>query len=131
MNPAAKVPILELNGKILTQSYAILRYLARLLHECDGQSAYERYLVDALCDVVIDWRTRLVDALLAPNSANELAKYRQTTRIGFPTAIKKHLESNSLSVSGPFVLTDRITYADLVIYQILRDEELTKASRQG
>lgn len=55
------MPVIELNGKVLTQSYAILRYFARLLGEYDGRNEDEVYWVDAICDVALDWRTKFVD----------------------------------------------------------------------
>lgn len=39
------------------------------------------------------------------------------------TAIEKHLNNSPLSEGGKgFVLGDRITYADFVIYQVIHDE---------
>ena len=54
MNPTATIPVIELNGKILTQSYAILRHFARLLGKYDGQTEDEKYWADAMCDIAID-----------------------------------------------------------------------------
>ena len=54
MNPNATIPVIELNGKILTQSYAILRHFARQLGKYDGQTEEEKYWADAMCDVAID-----------------------------------------------------------------------------
>jgi prostaglandin-H2 D-isomerase / glutathione transferase len=57
MNPLGKVPVIELNGKILVQSYAILRHFARLMGEYDGVTEEEKYWVDAMCDIAIDCMT--------------------------------------------------------------------------
>lgn len=54
INPTTSVPVIELNGKILTQSYAILRYFARQLGRYDGETDEEKYWTDAMCDIVID-----------------------------------------------------------------------------
>ena len=54
MNPNATIPVIELNGKILTQSYAILRHFARQLGKYDGQTEDEKYWADAMCDIAID-----------------------------------------------------------------------------
>lgn len=54
MNPTANIPVIELNGKILTQSYAILRHFARQLGKYDGSTEEEKYWADAMCDIVID-----------------------------------------------------------------------------
>ena len=56
-NPTGNIPIVELNGKILTQSYAILRKMSRLLGKYDGETEDEKYWADVICDIVIDCMT--------------------------------------------------------------------------
>lgn len=56
-NPAKTLPIIELNGKILTQSYAILRHFSRLLGKYDGETEESKYFVDAVCDIGIDCKS--------------------------------------------------------------------------
>lgn len=53
-NPTKSVPIIELDGKLLTQSYAILRHFARVLGAYDGESEEEKYFADVICDIVVD-----------------------------------------------------------------------------
>lgn len=74
-----KVPALEYKGQILTQvsqphehnpqkeksltarqHIPILRYLARDLGDYDGQTNWEKYVVDAVADIYIDWRVRII-----------------------------------------------------------------------
>ena len=54
LNPAQTLPIIELNRKILTQSYAILRHFARRLGKYEGKTEEEVYWTDAVCDIVAD-----------------------------------------------------------------------------
>lgn len=54
MSPTRTIPVLELNGRILTQSYAIMRHFARQLGKYDGETEEEKYWADAMCDIVID-----------------------------------------------------------------------------
>lgn len=55
LNPLATIPVIELDGRVLTQSYAILRHMSRLLGGAyDGTSEEEVYFVDVICDVVVD-----------------------------------------------------------------------------
>ena len=44
LNPNATIPVVELNGKILVQSYAMLRHFARLLGKYEGDTEEEKYL---------------------------------------------------------------------------------------
>lgn len=53
-NPTKSVPIVELDGKLLTQSYAILRHFARVLGAYDGKTEEEKYFADVICDIVVD-----------------------------------------------------------------------------
>ena len=54
LNPTSNIPIVELNGKILTQSYPTLRHFAGILGKYDGASEEEKYFVDVICDIVAD-----------------------------------------------------------------------------
>lgn len=55
MNPTGNIPVIEmLNGKILTQSYSIVRHWARSLGAYDGKSEDEKYWADVICDIVVD-----------------------------------------------------------------------------
>lgn len=54
MNPLGFIPVIELNGRILTQSYAILRHFARQLGKYEGETEEEKYWADAMCDIGID-----------------------------------------------------------------------------
>ncbi len=53
-NPLGTIPVIELNGRILTQSYAILRHWARQLGEYEGKTEEEKYWADAVCDATLD-----------------------------------------------------------------------------
>lgn len=54
MNPLGTIPVVELNGRFLTQGYAILRHFARLLGKYEGRDEEERYWADSMCDVASD-----------------------------------------------------------------------------
>jgi len=72
-----------------------------------------------------------VNAFFSPNKDTEYPKHQQTTRQNFLKALERHLSSHSLSTSGPYVIGNKITYADLVVYQVCHDENLTQDGRQG
>ncbi|KAL8909667.1 MAG: hypothetical protein Q9171_004938 [Xanthocarpia ochracea] len=125
-NPTANVPILELDGKTLTQSYAILRRFARQLGKYDGETEEEKYWADAMCDIAIDWRYSFVSAFFSPNKEETYPKHQQTDRRRFLKALETHLTRHESSLQGPYVVGEKFTYADMVIYQILHDENLTQ-----
>ena len=55
----------------------------------------------------------------------------KTTRPRFMQALETHLKTHDLSKSGPYITGKNITYADMVLYQILHDENLTQEGRKG
>ena len=57
-------------------------------------------------------------------------KHQQGDRNRFLKAIDTHLKSSSLSSKGPYVIGDIITYADLVLFQLLHDENLIQGGRK-
>ncbi|KAI9893428.1 MAG: hypothetical protein M1814_006725 [Vezdaea aestivalis] len=130
INPVGKIPIVELNGQILTQSYPILRRFARQLGEYDGTTEEEKYWVDVMCDIAIDWRTEYVNVFMS-GSEERKTQHCWGSRLKYLEGLESQLKSNDFSKKGPFVLGDRITYADFVIYQVTHDEELTKDERTG
>ena len=54
LNPLGNVPVVELGGRVLTQSYPILRHWARVLGRYEGEGEEERYWVDVVCDACAD-----------------------------------------------------------------------------
>ena len=58
LNPNKTIPVVELDGKILIQSYAIIRHQARQLGCYDGQTEDEKYWADAMCDIAIDCKPK-------------------------------------------------------------------------
>jgi glutathione S-transferase len=72
-----------------------------------------------------------VTAFLSPNKDTDYPEYCKNKRAGFLAAMQQHLQSSDFAERGPFVIGDRFTYADIVLYQILHDEELTRNGRKG
>ncbi|KAL8787941.1 MAG: hypothetical protein Q9213_001968 [Squamulea squamosa] len=130
-NPTTNIPIVEINGKVLTQSYAILRHFARLLGKYDGETEEEKYWADAMCDIAADWRTSFISAFFNPNKEETYPKHQQGDRNRYLKALKTHLAMHELSQQGPYVVGEKFTYADMVIYQVMHDENLTQDGMKG
>ncbi|KAL3439744.1 hypothetical protein BJX65DRAFT_317726 [Aspergillus insuetus] len=54
------LPVVESKAKKLTQHLPTLRYFARELGGYDGETNWEKYLVDAVADIYNDWRFQYV-----------------------------------------------------------------------
>ena len=98
LNPTATIPVIELDGRILTQSYAILRRFARQLGAYDGETEEEKYWADAICDIASDCKS--TDAFPFLIFIQDLTRYRahivhhrlllRQQRHHLPRASKRH-----------------------------------------
>ncbi|KAJ2983438.1 hypothetical protein NQ176_g684 [Zarea fungicola] len=107
------LPVLEYKGAILTQHLPILRYLARDLGAYGGETNSEEYLLDAVTDIYIDWRTQWGTQL-----TNKTTKYMDETAPEYYRLVAGYYALHD----GPYLLGDRVTYADFVIYQSLHND---------
>lgn len=76
-------------------------------------------------------RTLFIIAFFSPDKDTKYPEHQKGDRANFLKALNQHLSSNELSQAGPFVIGSKITYADLVIYQICHDEQLSQDGRAG
>ncbi|TFA98189.1 hypothetical protein CCMA1212_010002 [Trichoderma ghanense] len=111
-----KVPALLIHGLTLNQHISILRYLARDLGRYDGETNYEKFQVDAVADVYNDWRTQWVASLKGVTD-----EYRNNIVPEYYNVISQYYSANN----GPYLLGDKITYADFAVYQSIDNDERT------
>ncbi|KAK4704129.1 hypothetical protein P7C70_g2087, partial [Phenoliferia sp. Uapishka_3] len=127
-NPVGSLPYLDLEGRILTQSYPTMRYLSAKLGKYDGKTLDEKYFVDQVCDLCLDWRTRFVDTAFVTdaNGLNQnedgspFQKHKEFSMPKYVKGVEGQLAKSPYG--GPFTLGETITYADIVLYQIYHDE---------
>eukprot|EP01119_Soliformovum_irregulare_P000211 TRINITY_DN1014_c0_g1_i1.p1 TRINITY_DN1014_c0_g1~~TRINITY_DN1014_c0_g1_i1.p1 ORF type:complete len:202 (+),score=51.37 TRINITY_DN1014_c0_g1_i1:73-678(+) len=106
--PNGQVPILEVNGKVISQSAAIVRYIARE-HNLYGSNNLEAAAIDAAWESQQDVRAAVRNA----KTDEEKAKLRNELlpkAFGF---IEKHLVENGSN--GHFV-GNKLSYADVSLY---------------
>ncbi|KAJ5464945.1 uncharacterized protein N7458_000631 [Penicillium daleae] len=111
-----QLPAVEYQGMILIQHIPILRYLARDLGRYDGETNAEKYLVDAVSDIYIDWRYRC--------GANFIKK-DDTYKDEFVPQYYNTLGQYYNDHEGPYLLGDKVTYADFAVYQSIDGDERT------
>ncbi|KAL0576430.1 hypothetical protein ABG067_008931, partial [Albugo candida] len=87
------------------------------LGQYEGQNDDENQLLDAYTDLVLDWANKWATALFSGNE--ELSKKHETEYV--PQALNTWNDILSDVTSGPFILGDRITYADFALYHVLED----------
>lgn len=76
-------------------------------------------------------RTLFLKAFFSDNQAADYQKHIEGNRKKYINAIETHLKRSDLSRRGPFVIGNEISYADLVLYQVLHDENLVQDGRKG
>ncbi|CEN62188.1 hypothetical protein ASPCAL08826 [Aspergillus calidoustus] len=114
ISKTGRVPVLEYKGVLLAQHIPILRYLARDLAAYDGTTSLEKHTVDAVADLYIDWR-----AEWAANLSQASEGYRTKFLPDYYAVLAGYYGQSG----GPFLLGDRVTYADFAVYQAVDNDE--------
>jgi glutathione S-transferase len=115
--PFNQLPVLEIDGKILPQSKAIARYLARqygLVGKTDIDAAFCDAYVDGLDDVANNM-SALHDEKDKDKRKKLLSEFQETSLKPFLTRYENFLTDNG---SGYFV-GKQLTWADLTIYTFI------------
>ncbi|KAL7947563.1 glutathione S-transferase [Trichoderma barbatum] len=111
-----KLPALEFKGAILNQHIPTLRYLARDLGRYDGETSWEKYIVDAVSDIYIDWRFKWV-----ANLGKSTEEYKDDVVPKYYDVLAQYYAETE----GPYLLGDKITYADFAVYQSIDNDQRT------
>jgi len=111
--PFGALPVLEVDGKVLAQSSAILRYIGQThdMHPSDPWIAAEH---DALMESVEDLRHNMPGRGM---SEEDKKSAREEFAAGFVTQWARTVNDR---IVGPFVQGDALNIVDLKLYTILR-----------
>ncbi|KAH6962841.1 glutathione S-transferase [Fusarium avenaceum] len=117
LSPTGLLPIIEYKGTKLSQHIPILRYLSREHGGYDGDTSYEKYIVDRVADLYNDWRTAWVASL---GGASD--DYKNKTVPQYYALVSKYYAESK----GPYLLGDKISYTDFAVFQSIDNERRTK-----
>lgn len=90
-----------------------------------------KYIVDAVADIYIDWRVSIsligqahslltvYQAKWVPQLSNKTDEYKNKTAPEYYKLVAQYYADSK----GPFLLGDRITYADFAVYQSIDNDE--------
>ncbi|KAK2567831.1 Glutathione S-transferase 1 [Acropora cervicornis] len=128
LSPTGKLPLLEVDGKVLTASKAILSYVARVVGLAPEES-FNIAQADMLGDVIADLEDNLTAGFMETDpdkkeKALSAANEKVLQRCGY---FEKLLSSNS---KQGFFFEDKLTYGDLVVFTFLNSYFL-KGSSEG
>jgi glutathione S-transferase len=111
-----QMPMLEVNGKKLTQTNAILQYLAKLFN-ISGSSAYEEYLIASLLNSLDDFSTKLM-GVMWPRTDEQKANLEKNTNevltVHAPFFLKRW-EDRFNDNGKNYMVGDSLTLADICI----------------
>ena len=76
-------------------------------------------------------RTMFIADFFSPDREKTYPEHQKLKLPYFLHALETHLKTHELSKKGPYIVGSYITYADLALYQICFDENLTQDGRKG
>ncbi|KAK6039743.1 glutathione S-transferase protein [Cooperia oncophora] len=131
--PFGQLPVLEVDGKQLPQSYAIVRYLARKFGRFAGKNEWEQAQVDAIADQHKDFLNEArpyfkilmgMDKGDPETAAKEIFEPAQRKYFEMITKILKQNKSG-------YLVGDSLTFADLYVAEMTTfAEKFPKACRR-
>jgi len=115
--PFLAMPTLEVNGKIVSQSNSINRYVGKLtgLYPKDD---WQALLCDEVMDAAEDISTRIGHTL--DLSADAKKKAREELAAGHITRYLEQLQARLKAAGGEYFADKRLTVADLKVFMLVR-----------
>ncbi|CAI4226214.1 unnamed protein product [Auanema sp. JU1783] len=117
--PFEQLPILEVDGRVISQSITILRYLAKQFGYY-GKSDYEQAIVDSLADQYKDFSSENKKYFYSvrgylPATPEEIEKLKQEVYLPSREKYLRFLSNFLKKSSTGFLAGGDVTYIDLVI----------------
>lgn len=112
--PFGQIPVLEVDGKMLAQSHAIARYLAREFGMA-GKTTWDQAVVDQYVDLFEELHRETYKEYYAVSEEEKKQAVKNANNIAYPKYLKlfeKALEAND----GQYLVGDSLTLADLTLY---------------
>ncbi|KAI1712085.1 glutathione S-transferase 1 [Ditylenchus destructor] len=118
--PQGKMPVLEVDGKMLGQSLAISRYLAKK-HGLAGKDEWEQAKIDELADLTRDTHKELSEYISVVFGFKPGDKAKLHAEVFLPTIEKNYpLFQKTLNESGSgFVAKSGLTWVDFCLAEII------------
>ncbi|CAI4232668.1 unnamed protein product [Auanema sp. JU1783] len=117
--PFKQVPVLEVDGKQLPQSYTIARYLGKQFG-FHGRDAFEGALIDSYADQVKDWytETRAYISVALGFAEGDIEKLKNEVLV---PALNKNLPFFQTAIKNNksgFLVGDSVSWVDLLLAEL-------------
>ncbi|KAJ0421732.1 hypothetical protein BJY00DRAFT_103694 [Aspergillus carlsbadensis] len=131
------LPAVEYKGERLTQHLPILRYFAREVGGYDGETNWEKYIVDAVGDIYVDWRVRptfSIPCAMHPDAQTNTSQSHWVANLkGGNADYKSKIVPEYYNLvgqyyserEGPYLLGDKVTYVDFAVFQSIDNDRRT------
>jgi len=115
--PFGQVPVLEVDGKQLTQFMAIMRYVARK-HGLEADDEWDRTVADELATSWLDEQIHVAGAWQEPDKDLKKQKFQKIIDDFVTPRLKITDERIAKNPSG-FIAGNKVTWCDFVLYNML------------
>jgi glutathione S-transferase len=114
--PFGQLPVLEVNGKVLAQSAAIARFVARE-HGFNGASELEAFAIDSIVEGINDVRKPFNDARQIKDETERKAKFAAFFKDVWPTWGARFNAILAANNEGKgFFVGNKLSYADIYFF---------------
>jgi len=125
--PMGHMPVLEVDGKKVSESIAIARYVAHKVG-LSGSNDWENLLIDSVVDTIIDLRQKMLAVFMESDENVKQTKKATLTTETFPFYFSKleeiAKENNGHLVASKFTWADFIFAAMLELMKIMEGEDI-------
>ena len=115
--PFSAVPVLDVDGEALTQSSTISRYVGKLTN-LYPEDSWQAAICDEVIDVIEDLDSQLFTML--PLTDEQKQSSREGLATGAITTTLKRLEEYLTKRGGEYLADNRLTVADLKVFEWIR-----------
>jgi len=115
--PFGQCPVLEEDGRQLSQSMAILRYVGRK-HGLEADDEWDRAVGDELSTSWLDMYTRSANAWAEPDKEMKKQKFGQVVEEFIKPRLRYFDDHFAKSKSG-FLVGDKVTWCDFFVYNMM------------
>ncbi|XP_011662551.2 glutathione S-transferase 1 [Strongylocentrotus purpuratus] len=117
--PLGQLPVLDVDGKLLTQSRAIYRYIARQFPgDYYGKNNVESSRIDEILGIVADIEIAITPAFESTDAAKREAEHVKC-RDGTMKPSWDFISESLKKGEGKYFIGNRLTLADVVIFNII------------
>ncbi|ORZ09520.1 class gamma glutathione S-transferase [Absidia repens] len=112
------MPFVEVDGFAFNKTAPAMRYLSKKLGKYGGKNEEEEYTLDAIADCTHDYWRAILPVFFATDEAI-LNEHMEKTTLKYLDIFERAFAADP---SGPYILGLELSYADILVYHVLDDD---------